>query len=39
VDGVVFVENPKKFDPRAEPIRSVEITGADVYDLQGRFIT
>ncbi len=38
VDGVVFVENPGGFDPRAEPIRPVEITGADVYDLKGRLI-
>jgi ribosomal protein S12 methylthiotransferase len=38
VDGVVFVERPEDFDIRSEPIRPVEITGADVYDLQGRFI-
>jgi len=38
VDGVVFVERPAGFDPESEPIRSIEITGADVYDLQGRFV-
>jgi ribosomal protein S12 methylthiotransferase len=38
VDGVVFVERPDGFDPRSEPIRPVEITASDVYDLQGRFV-
>jgi ribosomal protein S12 methylthiotransferase len=38
VDGVVLVERPDGFDPRAEPIRPVEITAADVYDLQGLFV-
>jgi ribosomal protein S12 methylthiotransferase len=38
VDGVVLVERPGSFDPRLEPIRLVEITATDVYDLEGRFI-
>ena len=38
VDGVVFVERPGGWDPAGEPLRSVEIVAADVYDLQGRFV-
>jgi ribosomal protein S12 methylthiotransferase len=38
VDGVVLVERPDGFDLRSEPVRPVEITAADVYDLQGRFL-
>jgi ribosomal protein S12 methylthiotransferase len=38
VDGVVLVERPDGFDPRGEPLRRVEITASDVYDLQGRFV-
>ncbi len=38
VDGVVFVERPGGWDPAGEPLRSVEIVAADVYDLHGRFV-
>jgi ribosomal protein S12 methylthiotransferase len=38
VDGIVLVERPKGWDPRSAPIRPVEITAADVYDLHGRFV-
>ena len=37
-DGVVFVERPGGWDPAGEPLRSVEIVAADVYDLHGRFV-
>ena len=39
VDGVVFIDRPARWIPHGDPIRSVEITAADVYDLCGRIVS